>query len=345
VTGQPNGAPFPLRYDYVYDGVGRLRVRKGYYESGCTSCWQLYQDTAYIYDGMRVIQERDGTNAPQVSYTRGTDLSGTLERAGGIGGLLARSSGHSAGSWSTHNYYYSDGNGNVTYMLSSGLSVVATYTYDPFGNMTASSGTLANANTLRFSSKMLDSDIGLYYYGFRWYDPSLQRWISRDPKGEVDLIHLYSFVGSDPINVVDPEGTERGALIKCPRCGSFVMSGPSGAFSCSCGSSSKIEPPEWHRNRNRNQDNLCPKKEPKNNPRWKSDFPLGEVLFHSCNDCYRGTSSSNSGAQCCYDQEGDLVTGPGGGSYDYFPPGSDPYWWYWHLWLDMFPSVAYGRPQ
>jgi hypothetical protein len=45
----------------------------------------------YIYDGMRVIQERDGNNWPQVSYTRGLDLSGTFEGAGGIGGLLARS--------------------------------------------------------------------------------------------------------------------------------------------------------------------------------------------------------------------------------------------------------------
>src|SRR5713226_212002 len=41
---------------------------------------------------MRVIQERTGTNnTPAVSYTRGLDLSGTLEGAGGIGGLLARS--------------------------------------------------------------------------------------------------------------------------------------------------------------------------------------------------------------------------------------------------------------
>jgi hypothetical protein len=46
---------------------------------------------------MRVIQERDGSNNPLVSYTRGTDLSGSMEGAGGIGGLLARSSGYSSG--------------------------------------------------------------------------------------------------------------------------------------------------------------------------------------------------------------------------------------------------------
>jgi hypothetical protein len=45
----------------------------------------------------RMIQERNASNVPTVSYTRGTDLSGSLEGAGGIGGLLARSSGYSSG--------------------------------------------------------------------------------------------------------------------------------------------------------------------------------------------------------------------------------------------------------
>ncbi|MCX6916586.1 MAG: hypothetical protein NT167_26665 [Verrucomicrobia bacterium] len=65
---------------FAYDGLGRLRTRSD--PSGVVN---------YIYDGMRVIQERDGSNGPQVSYTRGLDLSGTFEGAGGIGGLLARS--------------------------------------------------------------------------------------------------------------------------------------------------------------------------------------------------------------------------------------------------------------
>jgi len=63
---------------------------------------------------MRVIQERDGSNTPAVSYTRGNDLSGNMEGTGGIGGLLDRSHGYSSGNWSTHNFYHADGNGNVT---------------------------------------------------------------------------------------------------------------------------------------------------------------------------------------------------------------------------------------
>ena len=59
---------------------------------GGSNCyWTLHSETEYVYDSMRVIQERDINNNPKVSYTRGVDLSGTLEGAGGIGGLLARS--------------------------------------------------------------------------------------------------------------------------------------------------------------------------------------------------------------------------------------------------------------
>ena len=64
--------------------------------------WTLVSVTEYIYDGFRVIQERDLNNTPTVSYTRGSDLSGSLEGAGVIGGLLARSDGYSSGNWTDH---------------------------------------------------------------------------------------------------------------------------------------------------------------------------------------------------------------------------------------------------
>src|SRR5436189_4334637 len=73
-------------------------------------------------------------SAARYSYTHGTDLSGSLQGAGGIGGLLARSHGYSSGNWSTHNFYHADGNGNITYMLNSSQSKVAEYRYDPFGS-------------------------------------------------------------------------------------------------------------------------------------------------------------------------------------------------------------------
>ena len=182
------------RTDFVYDGLGRLRKRLEYVwgiaapqgPAVLTSgSWNLSSTVEYIYDGNRVIQERDGSNNPTVSYTRGLDLSGTMEGAGGIGGLLARSSGYSAGNWTTNHFYHADGNGNITYLVDASQAMAATYRYDPFGNTISSSGSLAGANLYRFSSKEVHVNTGMYIYLYRFYDPTVQRWPNRDPLAEL----------------------------------------------------------------------------------------------------------------------------------------------------------------
>jgi RHS repeat-associated protein len=173
---------------FTYDGLGRLRKRTEYFWFGAGPMaapgWRVSSSVEYIYDGWRVIQERDGNNTPTVSYTRGNDLSMSLEGAGGIGGLLARSSGYSAGNWTNHADYYADRNGNITSMIDDNQSVVASYRYSPFGSIISKSGTLADANVYRFSSKEVHVNSGMYYYGFRFYEPTFQRWASADPFGE-----------------------------------------------------------------------------------------------------------------------------------------------------------------
>jgi RHS repeat-associated protein len=160
----------------------------------------LVKETHYIYDGMRVIQERDENNTPTVSYTRGTDVSGTMEGAGGIGGLLARTDGNGSA------FYHADGNGNVTALVNGSQTLVASYRYDPFGKTNSSSGTLANANVYRFSSKEIHANSGMYYYGYRFYDPILQRWLNWDPLQEDSGINLYRFGLHNPNLYVDALG-------------------------------------------------------------------------------------------------------------------------------------------
>jgi hypothetical protein len=46
----------------------------------------------------------------------------------------------------------------------------------------------------------------MYYYGYRWYDPNLQRWLNRDPIFEAGGINLYGFVGNNTPNLVDTDG-------------------------------------------------------------------------------------------------------------------------------------------
>jgi len=95
----------------------------------------------------------------------------------------------------TQNFYPAyDGNGNVTALIDNAATVVATYHYDAYGNLLSSTGgTTATENPYRFSTKPLDNLTGLYYYGYRFYDPVTGRWLSRDPIGERGGIKLYVF--------------------------------------------------------------------------------------------------------------------------------------------------------
>ena len=192
----------------AYDGLLRKRIERDYSWNG--SSWAETNEVRYVYDGYLAIQERDWNNIPQVTYTRGVDLSGSFEGAGGIGGLLARTD---MGQWiagdpNANAFYHSDGNGNITCMVNTNGIIVAQYEYDPYGNVLSMSGTLAAANHYRFSSKEWNDNAGLYYYGFRFYDPNLQRWPNRDPMSELNDINLYRFVYNNANFWIDPFGLE-----------------------------------------------------------------------------------------------------------------------------------------
>ena len=143
-------------------------------------------------------------------YCWGLDLSGTLQGAGGIGGLLVQRHSDSASPC----FSFCDANGNITDLLDGDGIPVARYEYDSYGNTTVQSGTQALANPFRFSSKFCDDKIGLCYYGYRFYSPKAGRWISRDPWDdvretglpEISDNHSYDFVENDSISEVDVLG-------------------------------------------------------------------------------------------------------------------------------------------
>ena len=174
------------RSDFVYDGKMRPANPSGIHLE--QALWVQTNEFRYVYDGNLVIQERGSNNLPAVTYTRGNDLSHTLQGAGGIGGLLARTDNSQLlapnSSVQASAFYNSDGNGNITSLINASNTLVASYQYDPFGNIISQSGALADANLYRFSSKELHPASGLVYYLYRYYEPNLQRWVSGDPLGD-----------------------------------------------------------------------------------------------------------------------------------------------------------------
>ena len=130
----------------------------------------------------------------RIAYLWGPDLSDTLHGAGGVGGLLAVSLDGA--------YYFPcyDANGNVTAYVAEDGTLAASYTYDAFGNAVSATGPLADAFTHRFSTKPYDPEFGLYYYGYRFYSPSLGRFLNRDPIEESGGANLYAFCSNDPVS-------------------------------------------------------------------------------------------------------------------------------------------------
>jgi RHS repeat-associated protein len=192
---------------FTYDGKMRRRIRQEFTWQG--SAWVQTNEVYYVYDGNLVIQERDVNNLPTVTYTRGKDLNGSLEGAGGIGGLLSMTLNTGPGSLSSNSmFYHCDGNGNVTMLINPSQAIVAKYLYDAFGNTLSAAGSLAQANLYRFSSKEEHPNSGLIYYLYRYYDPNLQRWPNRDPIAEVGGINLYDFARNDSIGHVDYLGQD-----------------------------------------------------------------------------------------------------------------------------------------
>ena len=65
---------------------------------------------------------------------------------------------------------------------------------------------MADVFAIRYSTKYYDKETGLYYYGKRYYSPTLRRWLTRDPIGEEGGANLYGFCKNDSISRVDVNG-------------------------------------------------------------------------------------------------------------------------------------------
>ena len=155
--------------------------------------------SSFLYQGWAMIAESTATSTN--SYIYGLDLSGTAQGAGTIGAILSLTTEQPSNS--TTVFYCYDANGNVTDLVGTNGSILAQYQFDPYGNTIRKTGVLADVNPFRFSTKYLDAETGLYYYGHRYCQPETGRWASREPVGEWGGYNLYGFIWNDTVSFVD----------------------------------------------------------------------------------------------------------------------------------------------
>jgi RHS repeat-associated protein len=166
-------------FSFKYDPFGR-RIYKS--SSSGTSI--------YAYDGVNLVEEANSSGAAVARYTQqGINTDEPL--------AMLRSS--------TTSYYEADGLGSVTSLSNGAGSLAQTYTFDSFGNQTASTGSLTNP--FRYTAREFDTETALYYMRTRYFDPATGRFLTEDTIGfDGDGPNFYAYVGNSPTDFTDPFG-------------------------------------------------------------------------------------------------------------------------------------------
>jgi len=226
-SANTNPAVGPQQWvEFQYDWQGR-RISK---KVGAAGSGVATNDLRFVYDGWNLAAILNSDFSLLTSFVCGLDLSGTMEGAGGVGGLLWMTvpSGANAGTY----FCAYDGNGNMMALVSAADgSVAARYEYGPFGELIRATGPVAKANPIRWSTKYQDDETDLVMYLRRPYSASSGRWLSRDPIEESGGINLYAFLGNAPLSKVDPFGEDAAVVSAGGYTGhtSFVIINPDGS--------------------------------------------------------------------------------------------------------------------
>ncbi len=116
-------------------------------------------------------------------------------------------------------FYHGDHLGSSSFITDDAGAVYQHLEYFPYGETWVEDGGSGQVPGYKFTGKELDPETGLYYYGARYYDPVLSKWISTDPiisaylDGEINggiyvpiNLNLFTYAASNPLRYLDPDG-------------------------------------------------------------------------------------------------------------------------------------------
>jgi insecticidal toxin complex protein TccC len=179
---------------YAYDRPGH-RLRKVFFSQ--TNRRTLRAEVRYL-PGLEIHRQADGKVHHAISAEAGRCSVRALHWPEGTHADQLR-------------YSLGDHLGSSTLELDDEAGVLTQEHYYAFGGTACWAGknaVVAKYKTIRYSGKERDAT-GLYYYGYRYYAPWLQRWINPDPAGDGDGPNHYAMVGNNPINFIDGSGLQR----------------------------------------------------------------------------------------------------------------------------------------
>ena len=154
----------------------------------------------FAYDGDNLVEETNSSGTAVARYSDGLNIDEPL--------AILRSA--------TTSYYQADGLGTITSLSSGAGSLAQTYTFDSFGNQTASSGSLTNP--FQYTARESDPETGLYYYRARYYDPGVGRFINEDPIGfNSGSTDAFTYVQNEAASLDDPLGLSPQKKKECDK--------------------------------------------------------------------------------------------------------------------------------
>jgi len=192
---------------FVYDPFGRRIEKRVVDVLGGSTTTKII---GYVYDGVDIVLQKEEV----VEGGATTTTESRFVHGPGIDEPLALVRGGQS------YFYHADGLGSVVAITDGSQAVVQRYGYEGFGLPTPQNTTFSQPYA--FTGREWDSEVGLYYYRARYYDPMEGRFISKDPIGfGGGDVNVYRYVQNNPVNFVDPWG-----LIKWSgtvKQGSFVI--------------------------------------------------------------------------------------------------------------------------